>query len=101
MTEEKIELDIPHISSDQINAWLVRNESTLNAWKQVQSQGYPGALPMIQSIEKNIATVQEYKNIPNMIQDYMSKKEEYIYNELGNLQSSQDMLLDWQYQNGE
>ena len=88
---------IPHVGTDQANAWLARAQAILSAWKQT----YPQADDMIKSIEKNIQTVQDYKEMPLQIQAFMNHIEKYLYDKLGDLQEAQNMMYRWQLENGE
>ena len=89
-----ISFELPWVSREDAQAWIARNEATLDAWKNLPSDAKNsiGYSAMISSIQSNIETVRTYLELPERIQNLFYLKEKLLYGFLQNVEAVQGLM---------
>lgn len=102
MQPDIISANLPWVSPEHLNSWLVTNQAILESWTDIEALA--GNLVDLSglrsSIEANIAAVESYLTLPQKLQEYLHFREKYLYEILANVQAIQDLLGGWLYENG-
>jgi hypothetical protein len=99
---ETIDFQIPWIGKQQAQAWLIRNQAILEAWKNLPNDAANAVDtgPLITSIETNIETVRSYLELPEKLQNLFYIKEKLLHGVLQNVHAVQEIFWGWLYDNG-
>ncbi len=102
MHPETINFEIPWIGKQEAQAWLVRNQAVLDAWKNLPQDAVNSVNtgPLISSIQANIEIVRSYMDLPEKIQNLFYIKEKILYGIVQNIQAVQNLMGGWLYNNG-
>jgi hypothetical protein len=109
---EQYTVRVPWISPEDIDKWLVHAELTYAQWKAeiARAKAAWGKMdngeaivnqvdlqtgPTLSSLERNIRTIQEYKNFPDKLLKYLKYKEIYAEQILCNIEAIEFMLGGW------
>jgi len=99
---QTINFEIPWVGKQEAQAWLVRNQAVLDAWKNLPTNAVNSVNtgPLISSIQTNIEIVRSYMDLPEKLQNLFYIKEKILYGIIQNIQAVQNLMGGWLYNNG-
>lgn len=91
---ETINFEIPWVGKQEAQAWILRNEAILEAWRNLPADAANSVdvTGLIASIEANIEIVRSYMDLPEKLQNLFYIKEKILYGIVQNVKAVQDLL---------
>ncbi len=128
INQQQVNINVPWITPEEIDKKVISRQATIDSWKKEienakNSWSYWNtcqtwdqecldknaasekiildASKMVSSLEANLDSIKDYKEIPEKINKLISKKEDYLEQILWNIESISQILWGWIWKNWE